>query len=101
MSDYTKEMVATLTAATPLTFEKAQEIASTDAFVRAGKSTRSVVAKAKSLGLDYTPKAKPAAKAVGPTKADYLADIRSALALPDRAGDLTKAELVTVLENIG
>ena len=101
MSDYTKEMVAAIQTAEPLTFEKAQELASTDAFVRAGKTTRSVVAKAKSLGVDYIPKAKPATKEVGPTKADYLADIRSALALPDRAGDLTKAELVTVLENIG
>lgn len=99
---YTPEMVAAIQSAEPLTFEKAQEIASSDAFVRAGKSQRSVIAKAKSLGVAYVPKAKPAAKAdTGPTKAAYLADIRSALGLAEREGDLTKAELVAVLENIG
>ena len=36
-----------------------------------------------------------------PTKAHYLAEIRKALALPERSGDLTKAELVNVLANLG
>jgi hypothetical protein len=100
---YTPEMVAAIQSAEPLTFEKAQEIASSDAFVRAGKSHRSVITKAKSLGIAYVPKGKkPNTKVeAGPTKAAYLADIRSALALPEREGDLTKAELVAVLENIG
>jgi hypothetical protein len=103
MSDYTPEMVAAIQTASPLTFEKAQEIASSDAFVRAGKGHRSVIAKAKSLGVDYIPKAKPAkaSKDNGPTKAETLAAIRSALSLADREGDLTKSELVAVLENIG
>jgi len=101
MSDYTKEMVATIMAAAPLDAAKAQQIAETDDFVRASKTKRSVIAKAKSLGLDYI-KAAPRAKVPqGPTKAAYLLDIRAALALPPREGDLTKAELESVLENIG
>lgn len=102
MSDYTPEMVAAIQTASPLTFEKAQEIASSDAFVRAGKGHRSVIAKAKSLGIDYIPKAKPAKKSAdnGPTKAETLAAIRTALALPARDGDLTKAELESVLQSI-
>ena len=103
MSDYTSEMVAAIQTASPLTFEKAQEIASTDAFVRAGKGHRSVIAKAKSLGIDYIPKAKPvkASRDMGPTKAETLSAIRLALALPERDGDLTKSELSAVLSNIG
>jgi hypothetical protein len=41
-----------------------------------------------------------ASKRTGPTKADILTGIRSALALADREGDLTKDELVSVLEHI-
>ena len=70
---------------------------------KADVSYRSIIAKAKSLGVDYV-KAAPAAKAPRdqePTKAHYLAEIRKALALPERSGDLTKAELVSVLENLG
>jgi hypothetical protein len=93
---YTPEMVAAIQTAEPLTFEKAQEIAATDAFVRAGKSTRSVVAKAKSLGVAYIPKAKPEAKGkadTGPTKAELLAQVRASLGLAEREGDLVKSEL--------
>jgi hypothetical protein len=101
MSDYTKEMVAAITAAAPLDAAKAQQIAETDDFVRASKTKRSVIAKAKSLGLEYI-KAAPRAKAVqGPTKADRLQAIRTSLALPDRLGDFTKAELEVIWENIG
>ena len=101
MSDYTKEMVATITAAAPLDAAKAQQIAETDDFVRASKTKRSVIAKAKSLGLEYI-KAAPRAKvAQGPTKADLLQAIRTALALPERLGDFTKAELEVIWENIG
>jgi len=102
MSDYTPEMVAAITKAAPLTFEKAQEIAASDMFSRAGKGHRSVIAKAKSLGVEYIAKAKPAKKSVdnGPTKAATLSAIRAALALPEREGDLTKAELSAILSNI-
>ena len=96
MSNYTDNMVAAIRAAAPLTLEKAKALASDFGSV----SHRSVISKAKSLGVEYV-KATPAArKERGPTKADYLREIRTALALPDREGDFTKAELMTVLANI-
>ena len=97
MSAYSASETAVIVAASPLTFEKAQAIA-----LEINKSHRSVIAKAKSLGVEYIPKAKPTAKASNePTKAAVLSAIRSALAMPAREGDLTKNELVAVLENIG
>ena len=91
---YTDFETAAVVAAAPLTFDSAVALAE-----KLGKTHRSVIAKAKSLGVEYTPKAKPAKKAVdaGPTKAQILADLRSRLALPDREGDLTKGELETIL----
>ena len=97
MSAYTTSETAVIVDAAPLTFEKAQAIAE-----KIGKSHRSVIAKAKSLGVEYIPKAKPTAKASNePTKAAILAEIRTALAMPARDGDLTKAELINLLSNIG
>ena len=91
---YTDVETAAVVAAAPLTFDSAVALAE-----KLGKTHRSVIAKAKSLGVEYTPKAKPAKKAAdnGPTKAQILADIRSRLALPEREGDLTKGELETIL----
>ena len=99
MSNYTDQMVAKIKAAAPLNLAKAQELSSEFGNV----TYRSVISKAKSLGVEYV-KAAPAAKKSredSPTKAQYLAAIRKGLALPDREGDLTKAELATVLESIG
>lgn len=99
MSNYTETMVAKIKAAAPLNLAKAQELSSEFGNV----TYRSVISKAKSLGVEYV-KAAPAAKKSrddAPTKAQYLAAIRKGLALPDREGDLTKAELATVLESIG
>ena len=98
MSNYTPEMVARIRAAAPLNLAKAKELASDFGSV----SHRSVISKAaQSLGVEYV-KAAPAARASrGPTKADVLAEIRRALALPTREGDFTKAELSAILENIG
>ena len=97
MSAYSASETAVIVDAAPLTFEKAQAIAE-----KIGKSHRSVIAKAKSLGVEYIPKAKPTAKASNePTKAAILAEIRTALAMPARDGDLTKAELINLLSNIG
>ena len=42
-------------------------------------SQRSVIAKAKSLGLDYVVKAKPTAKKVAPTKMDIVRAIEKGL----------------------
>jgi len=103
MSKYTNPMIEAIRTAAPLDLSKAHALANSDLFAKADVSYRSIIAKAKSLGVDYV-KAAPAAKAPRdqePTKAHYLAEIRKSLALPERSGDLTKAELVSVLENLG
>ena len=97
MSNYTAEMVARIKTAAPMNLDKAKALASDF-----GLSHRSVISKAKSLGVEYIAQPKRvASKRVGPTKADTLQAIRKGLALADREGDLTKAELETVLEHIG
>ena len=96
MSNYTEQMIAKISAAQPLDLEKAKALASDF-----GLSHRSVISKAKSLGFEYISQPKRvASKRTGPTKADILTGIRSALSLADREGDLTKDELVSVLEHI-
>ena len=95
MSNYTPKMVAALEAAAPLNLEIAKDLAADF-----GVSHRSVISKAKSLGLEYV-KASPKARAAkGVTKAELTDAIRQAVALPDRSGDLTKAELDVVLSNL-
>ena len=103
MSKYTNPMIEAVRSAAPLDLSKAHALANSDLFAKADVSYRSIIAKAKSLGVDYV-KAAPAAKAPRdqePTKAHYLSEIRKSLALPERNGDLTKAELVNVLANLG
>ena len=96
MSNYTPAMIAKLQAASPLDLAKAKALASDFGNV----SHRSVISKAKHLGLEYV-KASPKAKvAKGITKAELTDAIRQAVALPDREGDLTKAELSVVLSNL-
>ena len=94
MSNYTPAMIAKLQGAAPLNLEIAKDLAS-----EFGLSHRSVISKAKHLGLEYV-KAAPKAKAVGITKADLADAIRKAVALPDRSGDLTKDELSAILSNL-
>ena len=95
MSNYTPSMIAALEAAAPLTLEIAKDLAADF-----GVSHRSVISKAKHLGLEYV-KASPKAKAAkGITKAELTDAIRQAVALPDRSGDLTKAELDVILSNL-
>ena len=95
MSNYTPAMIAKLQAAAPLNLEIAKDLAADF-----GVSHRSVISKAKHLGLEYV-KASPKAKiAKGITKAELTDAIRRAVALPDREGDLTKAELSAVLEHL-
>ena len=97
MSNYTDKMVAAIRAAAPLNLAKAKALASDFGTV----SHRSVISKAKSLGVEYV-KAAPASRVSrGPTKADILAEVRTALALPAREGDFTKGELSVILSNIG
>ena len=96
-SIYSSDRIAALTAAQPLNWAKCQQFASDW-----GTTPRSVQSKSASLGLEYAKMAaKPkAAKADVITKAAYLVAIRKALALPERDGDLTKAELSAVLESL-
>jgi Zn-dependent peptidase ImmA (M78 family) len=95
MSNYTPAMIAKLQAAAPLNLKIAKDLAADF-----GVSHRSVISKAKSLGLEYV-KATPKARAAkGITKAELTDAIRQAVALPDRSGDLTKAELDVVLSNL-
>ena len=96
MSNYTPAMVAAIQAAAPLNLAKAKALA-TDF----GLSHRSVISKAKSLEVEYVAVKRVAAKRDSVTKADLLGAIRKGLSLGDREGDLTKGELVTVLEHIG
>jgi hypothetical protein len=95
---YTPEMVSKIKAQAPINLEKAHALAGD-----LGVSYRSVIAKAKSEGIEYQKKAAAAKKPQGssePTKAATLSAIREALALPQREGDLTKAELSAVLVSI-
>ena len=94
MSNYTPAMIAKLQGAAPLNLEIAKDLAA-----EFGLSHRSVISKAKHLGLEYV-KAAPKAKAVGITKAELTDAIRKAIALPDRSGDLTKDELSAILSNL-
>ena len=103
MSKYTNPMIDAIRSAAPLNLSKAHTLANSDLFAKSSVTYRSIIAKAKSLGVEYV-KAAPAAKAPRdqePTKAHYLSEIRKSLALPERSGDLTKAELVNVLANLG
>ena len=95
MSNYTPAMVAKLQAAAPLNLETAKDLAADF-----GVSHRSVISKAKHLGLEYVKAAPKASIAKGITKAELTDAIRLAVALPDRSGDLTKAELDVVLSNL-
>ena len=88
MSNYTPSMVTELQS-------QAWDYESALAFGEAhGLSVRSVIAKIKTLDLDYTPKVKTVSTA-GPrvTKADIVAAIAKALAAdPDELEGLSKAD---------
>ena len=98
MSNYTSQMVARINAEAPLNLAKAKALAEEFGNV----TYRSVISKAQRIGVEYVKLSpvKGAAKADTPTKAAYLAAIRKGLALADRNGDLTKADLERVLEAI-
>ena len=94
---YTSAQEAQVRAASPLNLAKAKDLAD-----KLGVSYRSVIAKAKQLGVEYV-KAEPVAKEAkdaGPTKAQILSDIRLKMGLPDREGDLTKTELMVILASL-
>ena len=95
MSNYTPAMIAKLQGAAPLNLEIAKDLAADF-----GVSHRSVISMAKHLGLEYVNASPKARFAKGITKAELTDAIRRAVALPDREGDLTKAELDVVLSNL-
>lgn len=68
--NYTPEMIAAIEAACPLDLAKAKAVAE-----EIGKTYRSVIAKAKSLGLVYVSKPAPAKKAKAITKVERVAII--------------------------
>ena len=75
MSNYTPAMIAKLQAAAPLNLAKAKDLAADF-----GLSHRSVISKAKHLGLDYIVAPK-AAKKIRSSKADTVDAIAKAIAV--------------------
>ena len=77
MSNYTPAMIAKIQEAAPLDLAKAKALASDFGNV----SHRSVISKAKHLGLDYVPATK-AAKTLRASKADIVSAIAKGLDMP-------------------
>lgn len=77
--NYTPEMEKVIRDASPLTLEKAKEVGE-----KIERSYRSVIAKAKQLGVEYIAKPAPAKKAKGPTKVERVGAIEknTGLTLP-------------------
>ena len=94
MSAYTDSMVAALEAAGSFTYDEAVAFAE-----KHDLSTRSVISKIKSLGLDYAPKPKAAKKASGgATKAQVVAEITTRLgADPDALSGLVKSDAASLV----
>jgi len=92
---YTDTQISKLRASAPLDLAKAKTLAA-----EMGVSHRSIISKAKSLGLEYiklAPASKKSAAKDTVTKADLLARIRSKIET-DREGDLVKEELEKICE---
>lgn len=98
MSNYSDNMVATMTKKGAYTYAEAVAFAEEH-----NLSARSVVSKIKSLGLDYTPKPKAASKTGEPRtrKADLVANIATAIgANHDALSGLAKADMRALEELI-
>ena len=99
MSNYTEKMVKALTAQGSWDYDTAEAFASDN-----NLSTRSVISKVKSLGLDYTPKPKATAEAPRIRKADLVGSIAIAVGVPvDTIAGLAKADssaLVNLLKGV-
>lgn len=92
--NYSKEQEAAIIAASPLNLEKAKALA--DEF---GKSWRSVVAKAVNLGVEYQAKEKPAKRPAKVTKAELVTAIENAAGTDLSLKGLEKATM-TALVNL-
>ena len=92
MSNYTKKMEAEL-ASEKMTYDRAVALAT-----QWGLSVKSVIAKTKSLGIDYTPKPRATRKTSGITKADLVRQIESKLNLElDGLQNASASALTTLL----
>ena len=100
-SVYTVEMIETMTAQAPLNAEKCAALALE---FGNGITSRSVIAKAKSAGIDYTVKAAPARKKAAASKLDLVKAITKAVDADEGALDgLLKAPasaLSALLSNV-
>ena len=97
-SIYTPNMVARIQDEAPLNFEKAKLLSKE---FGGTVTPKSVISKAKHLGVEYISQTRKVARRdTGPSKAVILAEIRQALSMPERDGDLTKSELLTVWGNL-
>jgi len=94
MSNYTPAMIAQLQAAAPLNLNKAKDLAADF-----GLSHRSVISKAKHLGLDYIVAPK-AAKKIRSSKADTVDAIAKALACDPNDLDGLALAKVAALDNL-
>ena len=92
--NYTAEQIAVLKNAQPLNQAKAVEIAE-----EIGKTSRSVIAKAKSLGLDYEVKVR-ATKRVASSKADLVRAIAKGLDADASQFEGLEKATMTALSNL-
>lgn len=89
-------MLSQMRKASPIDYDKAVQLASDF-----GLPLRSIVSKAISMdNVDYIPKPKNQGKKVGITKAQLANDIRKALNLSPKDGDLTKVDLIAIQKAI-
>ena len=85
--NYTAEQEAAIAAAAPLNMDSAKALAA-----ELGKTHRSVIAKARSMGVEYVTKAKPQKRVGGRTKVETVAAIAAAVNLDaDKLSGLEKA----------
>jgi len=80
--NYSDDMIAAIRAAAPLTFEGAQALEK-----EIGKSYRSIIAKAKSLGVEYVAKEAPKKRVTGAiSKGEIVAAIAGAVGVDSLEG---------------
>ena len=95
--NYTPEMVATLKAAQPIDYAKAQELG-----LQLDRGVRSIIAKCKREGFDYISKPAPAKKKAAPSKAELVGAIAKAVDCDTLEGleKATGQSLAKLLEHI-
>lgn len=96
--NYTPEMVATLKAAQPIDYAKAQELG-----LQLDRGVRSIIAKCKREGFDYISKPAPAKKKAAISKVEMVEAICKALGMDSCDGleKSTGAALNKLMQNIG